>query len=186
MRWLPWILAIVWLAVRWAAGEYTGYDFEKGRTAGVLANLLIILVVLFGGLISRYKKPLAKAPTFMEDVRTGAGAAMKYVIGVTAAMALWYFTVSPELPMRRDRDHAANAALIDTPEKLEKVKQEYDQLKTLGADEILAAANERTDLMTSPGFIVSSSFIGLLFTALLYSFLGAFIFRQFIRREPAQ
>lgn len=186
MRWLPWVFALLWLTVRWAAGEYTGYDFEKGRTAGVMANLLIILVVLFGGLISRYKKPFTKAPTFMEDVRTGAGAAMKYVIGVTAAMALWYFTVSPELPMRRDHDHAANAALVDTPEKLEKVRQEYEQLKTLSAEEILAAANERTDLMTSPGFIVSSSFIGLLFTALLYSFLGAFIFRQFIRREPAQ
>ena len=111
---------------------------------------------------------------------------MKYVVGVTAAMALWYYPISPELPMRRDRDYAANAALIDTPEKLEKVKQEYDQLKTLSAEEILVAANERTDLMTSPGFIVSSSFIGLLFTSLLYSFLGAFIFRQFIRREPVQ
>lgn len=186
MRWLPWILACVWLGWRWGVAEYTGYDIERGRMAGVLANLLILLIVLFTALVARYRKPMEAWPSFMDDVRTAASAGMRYVVAAAILIAVHYYGISPELTLRRDRDRSANAALVSDPAALERIRSENAALRTLSPEDLLEAANDRTDLMTSPGFVVSSSVIGLILTALAYSFLAAFVFRQFIRRSPPQ
>jgi hypothetical protein len=180
LRWLPWALAALWFLFRWAIGEYHGYDFEKGQRAGVLANLLIILVLLFIALIIRHRS-LPDGQGFMQDVKGSLGMGVRYLLGVTALMALYYDSVSPELEMRRSRDRAANAAAIDTPEELAAIKQENPHLKSYSAEQILKAKNDQTELMTGTGVILSTSFIALFFTTVLYAFLVTFIFRQFIR-----
>lgn len=180
-NWLPWMLALCWFGFRWIAGEYTGYDFERGRNAGVMANLLIILVLLFITFIVRHRNSESAGSGLLSEVRAGLATGLKYIVATIALMAMFYTVVSPELSARRDHDRAMNASLVDTPEKLEQIKAGNSHLRSLSSEEILRAANERTDLMTSPGVVISSSFIGLLFATLLYAFLGAFIFRQFIR-----
>jgi len=178
---LPWFLALCWFIFRWITGEYIGYDFERGRNAGVMANLLIILVLLFITFITRLRSGNHRDEGLMSEVRAGMASGLKYIIATTAFMALYYLAVSPELAMRREHDRQINTELVSTPEKLEQIKSANPHLSKMTADDILTAANERTDLMTSPGVVISTSFLGLLFSTLLYAFLGAVIFRQFIR-----
>jgi|GEM_PF-1729542 len=181
--WLPWLLALVWLGFRYSAGVITQFDFEKGRNAGVLANLLAVLLVIFITLIHRHRTGQSQGSTFFQDVRTTAATGVKYVIGVLLAMGLYYAVFSDEIQKKRMADHAVNASLLDTPEKLAAVKESNEMLRTLSVEQILKSANDRTDLMLGTGFVLSSSFISLFFTTLLYGVLGTFIFRQFIRAK---
>ncbi len=177
---LPWVCALVWLGIRWVAGFSADFDFEKGRNAGVLANLFFILVVIFYTLVYRFRHHLS-LPDFFGEMRKAAIPGLKYTIGVALMITLYYSVISDELPVKRAADMAINATLIDTDEELARIKEENIQLKTLNREQLLRAANERTALMTSEGFIIGTSLAGLTLTVVLYSMLGTFIFRQFQR-----
>lgn len=184
-RWkhIPWILAVIWFIFRWTYGASLDYDFEKGRNAGVLANILGILLVLFVNLVARHRTGQSAQSSFLTEVRAGMTQSLKYVAAVSVFMTIYYIQVSDELDRKRLHDYAVNSSLVDTEEELAQVRSANENLKGMSAEAILKSANARTDLMTGKGFVLSSSFIGLVFTSLLYAFIGTFLFRNYLRSK---
>jgi hypothetical protein len=182
-RWtsyFPWIMLFIWMGMRmlWGFVLYPG-DYDRGRTVGVLTNLLGILLVIFVAIISRYRNQGASAP-FLSDVKHALGKAMIYVAGVTLLSSLYYGYLSNELDLQRQKDIIATAQALDTEEELAAIKSSNKMLETLSRDQIYELQVERSQTFTSAKVIVSAGFIALTLSSVLYALLGVFLFRNFV------
>lgn len=154
-------------------------DYDKGRTVGVLANLLGILLVIFVAIIGRYRSQ-GTAESFLSDVKYALGKAMIYVAGVTLLAGLYYGYLSNELDVQRQKDIIATAQALDTEEELAAIKASNKMLQTLSREQIYDLQVERSNTFTSAKVIVSAGFIALTFSSVLYAVLGVLVFRNFV------
>ncbi|MCC6600910.1 MAG: hypothetical protein IT223_09590 [Crocinitomicaceae bacterium] len=180
-KWFPWCLAVVWLLVRLVGGGllFDG-DYDKGRTLGVMTNLLFILLVIFIAIVQVNKKNSTDNRTFFSDIKSVMTESTKYVLGVVLAIGIFYSVMSNELEKKRLYDHAQIEMAVDTPEKLEKLKAENPMLKDISKEKIIESATARTDVFTSLKMIIPSSLLVLLMVSLLYSLLAVAVFRGFL------
>jgi hypothetical protein len=179
----PWILALLWLGIRWACHtSLLPNDPDTARSIGVMANLFFIIVLMFQALYIIYKERRnGLTGTFMADIKRVAFPAMKYVLGAGIAITIYYTTLSDELIVKRNQDYIALEATLDTPEKVQKVIAENSQLKGYTKDQIMTAAKERTDLFTNAKVVSSASFLVLIFVTLFYALFAVFLFRNFLK-----
>lgn len=180
---LPWIFAILWLGIRVLAAQviYFG-DPDKARTVGVMLNLLFIIVLIFIVLMDLYKlRRMGHKDSFIGDLKNVAFPCVKYVLGVGILLAVYYNVISDELLQKRKADYQLTIEALDTDEELKAVRSQNIQLEKLSREEIIDAANKRTDLFTSPKVVSSASFVVLVFVTLIYAVFAVFLFRSFLK-----
>lgn len=183
IKYAPWILAIIWLGIRvslYYSMQATNPD--GARSAGVMINLLFLIFIIFSVLSKLYKERRSGATSsFMNDFKAVLKETLKYCLGVGIALAVFYNFISTELQDRRMRDHQATIEALDTEEELNKVKSENIQLKNLSREEIIQAANDRTEIFTNPKIVSSASFLVLVFVSLIYALFAVLLFRYFLK-----
>lgn len=179
----PWILALLWLGIRWICHTtILPNNPDTARSVGVMANLFFIIVLMFQTLMTLYKERRSGLTgSFMSDIKRVAFPAMKYVLGAGIAITVYYTSISNELEVKRNQDYAALEETLNTPEKVQKVITENTQLKGYTKDQIMTAAKERSDLFTNAKVVSSASFLVLIFVTLFYAIFAVFLFRNFLK-----
>lgn len=119
----------------------------------------------------------------MTDFKVAAGSTIKYSIMAGICIFAYYNFISNELDVKKKQDYAMTIEALDTDEELLQIKADNDQLAHLTREQIIEAANGRTDLFTNPRIVSSASFIVLVFVSLLYSILAVFLFRMLLRMQ---
>lgn len=179
----PWILALVWLGIRWMSHtSLFPNDSGTARNIGVMTNLSFIILLMFQTLAVLYRERRnGQSGSFMTDIKRVAFPAMKYVLGAGIAITVYYTTLSDELLVKRNEDYVALEASLDTPEELQNIIAQNSQLKGYTKEQILTAAKERTDLFTNAKVVSSASFLVLIFVTLFYALFAVFLFRYFLK-----
>ncbi len=185
MKYVPWILGLIWLGIR-VSLHYLMKDSNSdgARSAGVMTNLLFLIFIIFSVLSKLYKERRKGATsTFFGDFKTVLKENLKYCVAAGIGIAIFYNFVSTELLDRRQRDIQATIEALDTEEELNKVRSENIQLKNLSREEIISAANSRTEIFTNPKIVSSGSFLVLVFVSLIYTLFAVLLFRYFLKMK---
>jgi Ca2+/H+ antiporter len=183
MKYVPWILGLVWLGIR-VTLYYTMKDTnpDGARSAGVMINLLFLIFIIFSVLSRLYKERRSGATsTFFNDFKVVLKENLKYCLAAGVALVIFYNFISTELLDRRARDHQATVEALDTDEELNQIRNENIQLKNLTREEIIKAANDRTEIFTNPKIVSSASFLVLVFVSLIYTLFAVLLFRYFLK-----
>lgn len=183
----PWILGLIWLAVRWVLYITIGKtDPDLARNVGVMLNLFFIIITIFNVLLSHYRKrAYSYELTFMDQFKSVMKDAMKYSISFGVCLAVFYNLVSNELEMKRESDYKAIELALDSDEKVNAIKAENIRLKDFSKDQIIQAAKERTALFTNEKIVSSASFLVTVFVSLIYSLFSVLLYRYLIKSRAS-
>ncbi len=183
MKYVPWILGLVWLGIRvslYFAMKDTNPD--GARSAGVMINLLFLIFIIFSVLSKLYKeRRRGVTSSFINDFKTVLKETLKYCLAAGVSLVLFYNFISTELEERRTRDYQATIEALDTEQELNEVRNQNIQLKNLSREEIIQAANDRTEIFTNPKIVSSASFLVLVFVSLIYTLFAVLLFRYFLK-----
>lgn len=181
MKYFPWILAFFWLAARVAVGRYM--SLESAKNFGVLSNVLLVLILIFITIYNKYKTPIAEKPTFFEDVKDCMKVAIKYVIGSTVAIGLYYGVISNDVDVIRETRLKTFEEQIATQEGLEKFYLEVPQTKGKSREELIETNKKNVETFVSTKTQVGGGFVSLVFVSFVYTLLAVLIWRTVMKRN---
>lgn len=181
IRWIPFVFAFLWFGIRFITAMVTGYDYQAGRTAGVLSNLLFILVLVFVALIVHHKNSKLPPGNFLSDLKIALKAAMKYVLSVVLIMWIFYGFISPELELHRNNSFTEIAKSLDTSEEIAAIKAQNPLLADSSPEDLEKSMRERITFFTSLNVLLPASMITLSLAAVVYGLIGVFTWRRFLR-----
>jgi hypothetical protein len=70
---------------------------------------------------------------------------------------------------------------MSIPDLPKRESGENIQLKNLSREEIIKAANDRTEIFTNPKIVSSASFLVIVFVSLIYTLFAVLLFRYFLK-----
>jgi uncharacterized Fe-S radical SAM superfamily protein PflX len=180
MKRLPWIMAAMWLAARFAAGKFL--DIETAKNFGVLSNVLMILILIFLSIYFKYKNYTGERPSFFEDLKHCMKTAMKYVIGAVLAIALYYGVLSDDVQtIRRARIEALDKEL-QNEEFVNKIKSQRPEYKDMTVEQLRQTNIENVETIISVKAQISGGLLALTFVSLMYSLLAVFFWRSIVKK----
>lgn len=179
--WLPLLLALVWLAVRWwYSATFVAYDVEKARVVGVFLNLFFILLLVALGIFVFYKNNPDRSSLgrFKHLVRYP----LAYSLFVTIAMFFYYSYFTAELQMKKERDIQKLELLLADEEEMKRQRAENMNLTEMTMEQIREQAINKTESMTSPKVVTSLGFLMLVLSSLGYSVLAMLLTSLLLKR----
>lgn len=181
MKYFPWILVVIWLAARVAVGRYMG--LEEAKNFGVLTNVLLVLVIVFITIYNKYKTVQEDKPTFFQDVKDCMKQAMKYVIGASVAIGLYYGVMSEDVKIIRETRLKTFQEQIASEEGLNKFYEEFPQTKGKSREELNETNKKNVETFVSVKTQVLIGFVTLSFVSFVYTLLAVLIWRTVMRRN---
>ncbi len=181
VKYFPWILAFIWLAARVAVGRFM--PLEAAKNFGVLSNVLLVLMLIFIVIYTKYKTPIAEKPPFFEDAKDCMKVAMKYVIGATIAIGLYYGFLSNDIEIITQERIKMFEQQIATEEGLQKFYQEVPQEKGTPREDLIEKNRQNIATFVSTKTQVLGGFVALSFVSFLYTLLAVLIWRTVMKRN---
>lgn len=180
MNRLPWIMAAMWLAARFVAGKFL--TLENARNFGVLSNVLLILILIFLTVYFKYKVPREERPTFLSDMKDSMKSALKYVLGVVLAIAVYYSVLSNDIQvLRQSRIEAFNEE-ISSDDNLAKIRSEHPELKDHTREQLVETNKENVERYISVQAQILGGVLALTFVSVMYSLLAVFFWRSMVKK----
>lgn len=181
MKYFPWILAFFWLAARIAVGRFM--DLESAKSFGVLSNVLLVLILIFITVYSKYKTLPSERPAFIEDVKDCMKTAMKYVVGATLAIGIYYGVASNDIEVIREERIRIFSEQIATEEGLQKFYEAVPTEKGTSREDLLKKNKENVETFVSLKTQLLGGFVTLTFVSFVYSLLAVLIWRTIMKRN---
>jgi hypothetical protein len=181
VKYFPWILAFFWLAARIAVGRFM--DIESAKNFGVLSNVLLVLILIFITVYNKYKAQPAERPTFLADVKDCMKVAMKYVIGATIALGIYYGFASNDIEVIRSERIEVFSEQIATDEGLQKFYEAVPLEKGTSREDLLKKNQENVETFVSTKTQVIGGFVTLSFVSFVYTLLAVLIWRTIMKRN---
>lgn len=183
MKWLPWIMAAMWLAARYIVRQFVGMTVENAHTFGVLSNVLLIVILVFVTIYYTYKLNPGLTSTFFSDFKTCMTQAMKYVIGAVAAMFIYYTLLCPgDLDYIRETRISGFNEMIATEDGFNAFKSQHPELKEATRELLIQKNNENVSKFVTVKMQLSLGLLALTAVSLSYSLLATFFYRMFAKR----
>lgn len=177
---LPWILALIWLVVRWVVGGRL--DVDSAQNVGVLTNMLFILMLVFVGINMHYRKLQGKVSGFFEDFKACMKPALLYVLPTLVFIGVYYAYIGDDIQELR-------IAYIETFEKgiqdeanLNTFLADHPELKGKSKEELMQMNRENVERNVSVKTRLMGGSLALTFIAFGYSLLAVFFWRTFGRK----
>ncbi len=180
MKLLPWIMAIMWLGARYTARQFM--SVENAVSFGVLSNILLIVILIFLVVYYKYKTLAGERPSFFEDFKDCMKVAMKYVIGATAAIFIYYGFLTNDVQTIRDARITNFNESINTDAGLSNLKTENPQLKNSTREQLIQTNKENVERFVSTNVQVLMGLFALVVVSLIYSLLAVFFWRSIVKR----
>lgn len=180
LRYLPWILAVMWFAARLLSRQFLG--LENAKNFGVMSNMLLILILIFLTIYMRYRSLTGEIPGFMSDMKECMKSALKYVLAVTLAIGIYYGFFSNDLEEVRTAYIQTFNEQIQQAENLSKFRSEHTEYATSTVEEIMAANKENVERNVSVQARVLGALLALTIVSTVYSLLAVFFWRTVVKR----
>lgn len=158
-------------------------DLETAKNFGVLSNVLLVLILIFITIYNKYKTPIAERPSFLEDVKDCMKVAMKYVVGATIGIGLYYGVMSDDVQVIRAERVRMFEEQIATEEGLQKFYQEVPQEKNTSREDLKKKNIENVETFVSTKTQVLGGFVTLTFVSFVYTLLAVLIWRTVMKRN---
>lgn len=183
MKWLPWTMAAMWLVARYSVRQFVGMSVENAHTFGVLSNVLLIVILVFVAIYHVYKTSPASPRSFFDDFKICMLQAMKYVIGIMAAMFLYYVVLCPgDFDYIRESRIAGFNTMIATEEGFNAFKNEHPELKDATREVLIQKNMENVGKFVTIKMQLPMALLALTAVSLSYSLLATFFYRMFAKR----
>jgi hypothetical protein len=180
MKIIPWIAALLWLALRTMAGRI--FQPEDAVKCGVLINIGIVLILVFMTIYLKYKNYKGERPTFLDDIKSCMTACSKYAIGVVICIGSYYTFMSDDKNIIFQKNLDMFSASIDTDEKLAILYQNHPELKNLSREQLIATNKERVETIFSIKILMSISLFVLILVSMVYSLIGVLFWRRVVKQ----
>lgn len=158
-------------------------DMETAKNFGVLSNVLLVLILIFITIYNKYKIPPEVKPSFLEDVKSCMLVAMKYVLGATIAIGLFYGVMSTDVEVIRSERIKMFEQQIATEEGLQKFYQEVPNEKNTSREDLIKKNIENVETFVSTKTQVVGGFVTLTFVSFVYTLLAVLIWRTVMKRN---
>lgn len=180
MKFLPWIMAAMWLMARYIARQFM--SIESAISFGILSNILMIVILIFVVIYYKYKTLQGERPSFFDDVKNCMKSAMKYVIAATLGLFIYYsFLTSDVHDIQQSRITTFNQA-VTTDEGLAKFKSENPMLKDSTRDQLIQTNKENVERFVSTNTQVIGGLLALTVVSFMYTLLAVFFWRNLVKK----
>jgi len=179
IRYLPYLLAVLWLGIRIAGGYSVDFNYERGKTIGIFTNLAIILIIILVSLYGTLK--LKSTSTFLDDFRLCVKGALKYILPMMVLLIFYYSAFSYELETTRNSKYQEIISSLDTDEELMKAKTENAMFRDMSREQIMANWKSSADFIYSLKAIAGAGLLVLIIIAFAYSAIGTWLWRTVLR-----
>jgi predicted PurR-regulated permease PerM len=177
---LPWILALVWLAVRWGLGAQL--DVESAQNAGVLVNMLFILLLVFLGIGLHYRRLEGRASGFLEDFKACMKPTLLYVLMALIFIGVYYTWLSDDIQeLRAAYIETFNEGIKDE-NNLNNFLSQHPEEKGKTVEELMQKNRDNVERNVSVQTRIMGGSLALTFIAVVYSLLAVFFWRTFVRK----
>jgi hypothetical protein len=170
----------MWFISRIAAWKLM--TIENAKNFGVLSNVLLILILIFLTIYFKYRTNLQERPSFLEDLKDSMKSAMKYVLGVSAGITLFYGAISNDVATIRQARITAFNEGIQSEENFNKLKSENLELKDMTREQIIQKNTENVERFVSIHMQVLGGLLALTFVSLVYSMMAVMFWRAFVKK----
>jgi predicted PurR-regulated permease PerM len=180
MKQLPWILALVWLAVRWGLG--INLDVESAQNAGVLLNMLFILLVVFLGIHLHYRNLQGRISGFFDDFKACMKPTLLYVLVVIVFIGVYYAWISDDIQELRTAYIETFNEGIKDENNLRSFLEQHPEEKGKSIEELMQKNLENVERNVSVQTRLMGGSLALTFIATAYGLLAVFFWRTFVRK----
>ena len=177
---LPWILALVWLAVRWLVGS--NLAVEAAQNTGVLVNILFILLLVFLGINVHYKRLQGQPSGFFDDFKASMKPALIYVLMTVVFIGVYYAWLSDDIEELRGAYVQTFNEGIQNETNLSEFLKQHPELKGKSVEELIQMNREKVEQNVSVQTRIMGSSLVLTFVAFGYSLLAVLFWRAFVRK----
>jgi hypothetical protein len=180
MKWLPPVLALIWLVVRWSLG--VRLDVESAKNTGVLLNFLFILLLVFLGISIHYRNLQGRVSGFLEDFKSCMKPALLYVLTAVVFIGVYYAWLSDDIEeLRAAHIETFNEYIKDESNRTDFLSSHPEETgKTV--EELMQKNREIVERNVSVQTRIMGGSLALTFVAVAYSVLAVFFWRTFVRK----
>ena len=180
MKWLPVILAMVWLVVRWSLGNRL--DVESAQNTGVLLNILFILLLVFLGINLHYRNLQGRVSGFLEDFKACMKPALLYVLVAVVFIGVYYAWLSDDIQELRTAYIETFNEGIKDENNLNNFLSQHPEEKGKSVDELMQKNRDNVERNVSVQTRIMGGSLALTFIAIAYGILAVFFWRMFVRK----
>ena len=179
-RHLPWMFALVWLVAKLVMRSL--WDVDQVRTAGVLINILFVLLIVFVGIQTHYAKLKGLATSFFDDFKACMKPAMLFVLCAVVAMGVYYAFLSDDIAqLQQAKIDTFNAAIEVESSRAETLAGNKER-EAMSNDELRALYRIEIERNISLKTLLLLGTLALTFISFTYSLLAVFFWRTFVRK----
>lgn len=180
MKWLPLILAMIWLVVRWSLG--LRLDVESAQNTGVLLNILFILLLVFLGISLHYRQLQGKTSGFLDDFKACMKPALFYVLAAIVFIGVYYAWLSDDIEELRTAYIETFNEGIQDENNLNNFLSQHPEEKGKSLEELMQKNRENVERNVSVQTRIMGGSLALTFIAIAYGLLAVFFWRTFVRK----
>jgi predicted PurR-regulated permease PerM len=180
MKWLPVILAAVWLGVRWTLGLQL--DVESAQNTGVLLNILFILLLVFLAISLHYRNLQGRVSGFLEDFKACMKPALLYVLIAVVFIGVYYAWLSDDIEELRSAYIETFNEGIKDENNLANFLSQHPEEKGKTVEELMQKNRENVERNVSVQTRIMGGSLALTFIAIAYGVLAVFFWRTFVRK----
>jgi hypothetical protein len=179
-RHLPWMFAVVWLLAKLYVRSL--WEVDQVRTAGVLINILFVLLIVFVGIQTHYGKQKGLATSFFDDFKACMKPAMLFVICAVVSMAVYYAWLSDDIhALQQNKIETFNAA-IEVESSRAEILNGNKELAAKSNEELREQFRADIERNVSLNTLLLGGTLALTFISFAYSLLAVFFWRTFVRK----
>lgn len=146
---------------------------------GVLVNLFFVLLVALVSIRENSRRRSKADSNMLDDIRSTAKSAVKYVLLATVLIAAYYYVVSPqEVEYRKQERVEMVQDALGTDEAFQELAETQPELKDMDREELLKKEMDNIEFIFSPFLQVTLSLIALMAAAIFYSILVTVLWRK--------
>ncbi|MFM7770996.1 MAG: hypothetical protein ACKO8Q_10620 [Bacteroidota bacterium] len=180
-----WLLSLtlgaIWLCVRIAAGYINSFNYWESQPIGVLSNLLLLLIGIFGAIYFTYNQG-PQIRRYADDFKLAAKTTLVYTVIVSISMFA-YYTFSHEMEKEKERNKQELSDFLNNEANIERIKLENSALVNKTREEIyqekIGTINEKTSLRN---VLIFGGF-AIFLAGIVYSIVVPWIFRTLLLKE---
>lgn len=170
----------MWLAARYAAGQFM--SLENAKNFGVLSNVLLILILIFLSIFFKYKTYTGERPSFFQDVKDCMKSAVKYVFAAVIAIGIYYGLLSNDVNTIRQQRITGFSEQVATDEGLAAFKAEHPEIRDKTREELYATNKENVERFVSVQSQMLGGLVALTLVSFMYTLLAVFFWRSVVKR----
>jgi hypothetical protein len=175
------IAALCWIGLK-LSFFYLGL-FEDSITAGVLTNILGVLIAISVGLFLQKMRDTDETNALL-DMKNAMSAGVPYVVLVSIFIYFFYAKINPEYDRHQiSENEVAIEKMVNDPKQLDAFRKTHEDAEVMTKEEIEAKLKESNRQGAAPGFRATLSVLALLVLSTLYSILVTIIYRQVVFKQ---